>query len=104
MIFEDKILLKGLSPRSLSKKAYHPGRIYLGYSLLLTKNLAYQFEHKGDYILFEIDTDKIGVNNTKLKDYIQLYDDPDFTGNGCYTNENIPPNCIKKILKFKNNS
>ena len=37
-----------------------------------------------------------------MKDYIQLYDDPDFPKNGCYTNENIPPGCLKEILKFKN--
>ena len=101
-VFRNKILLKGLSPKTLSKKAYHPGRIYLGFDILITKNLAYQFGHKGEYILFEIDTDKVGVNNLKLKDYIQLYDDPDFPKNGCYTNENIPPGCIKEILKFKN--
>lgn len=100
--FREKILSKGLSPKTLSKKAYHPGRIYLGFNLLITKNLAYQFEHKGEYVLFEIDTDKIGVNNLKLKDYIQIYDDPEFPKNGCYTNENIPPSCIKEILKFKN--
>lgn len=98
--FRDKILSKGLSPKTLSKKAYHPGRIYLGFEILITKNLAYQFEHKGKYVLFEIDTDKIGVNNLKLKEYIQLYDDPDFPKNGCYTYQNIPPDCIKQILTF----
>lgn len=101
-VFREKILSIGLSPKSLSKKAYHPGRIYLGFNLLVTKNLAYQFNYKGEYILIEINMDKIGLNNLKLKDYIQLYDDPDFPNNGCYTNENIPPNCIKEILKFKN--
>jgi hypothetical protein len=99
-IFRNKILSKGLSPKTLSKKAHHPERVYLGFNIILTKNLSYQFKYKGDYSLFEIETDKIGVNNMKIKDYIQLYDDPDFPKNGCYTNENIPPNCIKEILKF----
>jgi len=95
-----KITKFGMNPRSKNKKAYHPDRVYLGYDANNVSNIANQFG-KGEYVLYEIDMTKIGSNNTPLINYIKLYDDPDFSGYGCYTHENIPPNCIKPILKIK---
>lgn len=96
----DKILKNGLVPKSNSKRAFHTERIYMGFNLMATKNLAYQFDVKGVYILFEIDTQKIGSNKLLLKDYLRIYEDPDYFKGGCYTYQNIPPNCIKEVIKF----
>ena len=92
------ILKIGLVPKSL-KKAHHLDRIYLGYDILITKNLSYQFDHKGQYGLMRID-----MRKNKLGDRINLYEDPDFPGHGCYTHENISPDNIELILKFNTNN
>lgn len=90
----DKILSIGLVAKSFNKKSFHEERIYLGFNQQITKNLAYQFEYKGEYALLEIDTHDLKLN---------LYEDPDFVGDGCYTQDNIPPKNIKVISKFVNN-
>jgi len=87
---QNKVNKIGLVAKSKNKKANHNGRIYFGYNPIITKNLAYQFG-KGKYILLEIDTSNIDI---------KLYDDPDFTGNGAYTYNNIKPSIIKIIDEF----
>ena len=86
----DKILKIGLITKSKSKKTYHSDRIYLGKDLINVKNLARQFSD-GDYTLL-----KIIIENVDIK----FYDDPDLTGYGVYTYENISPECIKLIEDF----
>ena len=86
----DKILKIGLLPRSMSKKTYHSDRIYIGKDLINVKGLARQF-NDGDYTLLKI---------TLENDDIKLYDDPDFSGYGVYTYENISPKYIKTIEDF----
>lgn len=87
---KDKIEKFGLIPKSKNKRANHNDRIYLGYNPIVVKNLAYQFS-TGEYILLKISTKELKIN---------LYDDPDFTKNGSYTYDNIPPSNIQIIDKF----
>ncbi|MCK9416047.1 hypothetical protein M0Q97_05240 [Candidatus Dojkabacteria bacterium] len=88
---KQKIKRIGLIPKSKNKKANHNDRIYFGYNPIIIKNLAYQFDD-GDYILVEITTKNLNIN---------IYDDPDFSKNGSYTYDNIPPDNIKIIDNFK---
>ena len=83
----------GLVPKSENKKAYHKERIYFGINVADVINLIYQFDDKTEYILLEIDTTNLDII---------LYDDPDFTKNGCYTHDNIPYSNNKIIRKIKN--
>lgn len=80
----------GLVPKSKNKKANHSDRIYMGLDKIVTKNLAYQFS-EGEYILLKINTEGLNIN---------IYDDPDFTGNGVYTYENIPRYNIEIVEEF----
>ena len=91
--FKHKIFKIGLVSKSLSKKAFHSDRIYLGFDKNITENLAYQFKDKDLYILLEINVKNLHIN---------FYDDPDFSEMGCYTYENIPPENIKLLNIFKN--
>lgn len=97
---EKKILKNGLVPRSNSKLAYHPPRIYLSddplkSEKLITKMRALYFPQqanngkykKYDFIIFEIDTTELDI---------KLYTDPN--SEGYYTQGNIPP---KHIAIFK---
>ena len=87
--YVDKILKIGLVPRSKSKKTFHIERVYLGKDLINVKGISRQFKD-GNYTLLKI----------TLNDNIKLYDDPDFTGYGVYTYENIPPDNIKKVEDY----
>jgi hypothetical protein len=92
----EKIQKIGLVPRSKSKKAYHPERVYLGKDEKNTSNLAskfYQFEGIKEWVLLKIDT------NMVPGDYLQLYYDPNFKY-GYYTLNNIPPQAIEKIKEI----
>lgn len=62
----------------------------MGLDKIVTKNLAYQFS-EGEYILLKINTEGLNIN---------IYDDPDFTGNGVYTYENIPRYNIEIVEEF----
>jgi hypothetical protein len=89
----EKIQQVGLVPKSRSKKAYHPERIYLGKDEKNTSNLAskfYQFEGIKDWALLKIDTNMVPGG------YLRLYYDPNFKY-GYYTLNNIPPQAIEKI-------
>jgi len=94
----DKILKKGLSPKSRSKASYHPDRVYLSGSKFRAESLAdlfYQKTGEDIYDLLEIDTTLIPG------DYLKLYKDPNFIhGEGYYTLNNIPPNSIKFVKKI----
>jgi hypothetical protein len=88
---KDKILKIGLCPKSDEKIAHHPARVYFTFQ----KEDAYLYAYDkrsgiSEYVLFEVDL-------SKLKDIsVQLYKDPNFP-KGCYTNDNIPKNCLKII-------
>lgn len=87
----ENILKNGLIPKSKNKKAHHLDRIYFGSDPVVVRGLAIQFG-SGDYSILEIDTNDLDI---------KVYDDPDFTGYGSYTHENIPPKFIKVIDNFK---
>jgi hypothetical protein len=93
----EKIQQTGLVPKSRSKKAYHPERVYLGKDEKSTIDLAskfYQTTGLKDWILLQIDT------NTVPGDYLKLYYDPNYKY-GYYTLNNIPPQSIEKIKDIK---
>ena len=94
--YVNKILNFGLQPKSHSKKAYHPERIYL-----LSDKVAYSDINKykkmldGDVII------RIDLSKT-LNDKIKLYVDPD-SGRvpGYYCENFIPPSCLSIIGSVK---
>lgn len=93
----EKIQKIGLVPKSRSKKAYHPERVYLGKDEKNTSNLAskfYQSEGTKEWVLLKIDT------NMVPGDYLRLYYDPNFKY-GYYTLNNIPPQAIEKVKDIK---
>jgi hypothetical protein len=92
----EKIQKIGLVPKSRSKKAYHPERVYLGKDEKNTSNLAskfYQSEGTKECVLLKIDT------NMVPGDYLRLYYDPNFKY-GYYTLNNIPPQAIEKVKEI----
>jgi len=93
----EKIQKIGLIPKTRSKKAYHPERVYLGKDEKNTSNLAskfYQSEGTKEWVLLKIDT------NMVPGDYLRLYYDPNFKY-GYYTLNNIPPQAIEKVKDIK---
>ena len=89
----DKILKKGLSPKSRSKASYHPERVYLLINPSEAEDLANMFYQKtGENMwnLLKIDTTLIPG------DYLKLYKDTNYH-NGYYTLNNIQPQAIKQI-------
>jgi hypothetical protein len=87
---EKRIFEQGLTPRSGNKKANHRNRIYLGLDKINTKGLSRQFGI-GEFILIEVDTTNLNI---------RIFEDPDFSGYGCYTYDNIPPDNLKIIDKW----
>jgi len=103
-IYLPKIELKGLTPKTQSKLATHPGRVYLlnqdnekEYETIV--NMLYNQipskrtkEMVEKYYLLQIDADAI-------KDKARFYNDPNFQiGNGAvWTYQNIAPKYIKNI-------
>ena len=84
-------------PKSRSKKAYHPERVYLGKDEKTTSNLApqfYQLSGTKEWVLLKIDT------NAVPGDYLKLYYDSAFKY-GYYTLNNIPPQAIEKIKNIE---
>lgn len=82
----NKILKIGLIPKTKSKKANHPDRIYFGFNKIGCLNLINQFDPNKSWTLLEIDT----------KDIKTIYTDPDYI-DGCWTYENINPSNIQVI-------
>lgn len=88
----DKILKIGLSPRSRSKKSFHPERVYFTFSLEKIKELIpllNKIEGEKKFTIFKINTEEVPGN------YFRLYTDPNFKG-GFYTVNNIPPYALSK--------
>jgi len=91
--YADKILKIGLVPRSRSKKAFHPERVYLCKDLNDAVILINQFDSldKNKYwVILRIDV-------FSIQDYLKLYKDPNYAEKGFYTLNNIPPFCISKL-------
>lgn len=91
-----KILKKGLSPKSRSKAAYHPERVYLLTDLSQGKDLADKFYQKTGENIWDL----LKINTSKIPgDYLKLYKDPNYDY-GFYTLNNIPPQAIEIIDKI----
>lgn len=96
--YADKILKIGLSPRSRSKKSFHPDRVYVSSSLEKIKKLIPLLGKTGgdkEYTVFKINTEDIPGN------YFKIYTDPNFSmsgtnNEGFYTVNNIPPYALSK--------
>lgn len=89
----EKIKTIGLVPKSRSKRAFHPERVYLGKDEDTTTRLSplfYQTTGEKNWVLLKIDTNLIPGG------YFKLYYDPNFKY-GYYTLNNIPPQAIEKI-------
>lgn len=103
-IYLDKVELKGLTPKTKSKIATHPERVYLLNpgnedefekiaNMLYDKTPSKETKSKiENYYLLRINADAI-------KDKVKFYDDPNFRiGNGAvWTYQNIAPKYIEKI-------
>jgi hypothetical protein len=91
----NKILKFGLVPKSRSKKAFHPDRIYLvknpdDLSLLYT---SFYTETKiNKWTILQI--------NTHILEYLQIYKDPNFKERGYYTLNTIHPIAIEIYKSF----
>jgi hypothetical protein len=120
----EKILKKGLAPRSYNKIAYTTSRIYLGYNQEDTEKLAVRLfnlldidykntspEYKefrkkcNTYCLLEINIPSIEeykkdnkfTKDNDIRDIIRFYNDPNFSEKGCFTYNNIRPEWITYI-------
>ena len=91
----NKILKIGLSPKSKSKKSYHPERIYvslhLNTALKMLNNFRFDDIVNGDD--FDYDILEIDLSDSYYSD-IKLFKDPNFVG-GYYTYQNFRPKDIK---------
>lgn len=92
----DKILKIGLTPKSRSKKAFHPERVYLMRKIDDAEKLAKALANSSGnsnkiWTLLEIDISYL------KNEYFKLYKDPNFKERGYYTVNNIPPQAIEKI-------
>jgi hypothetical protein len=95
LIYKEKIMKIGLAPKSKSKIADQPSRIYLCYTkndakLLLDHPKFYSKEK--EFVLFEINLDSL-FKSRKMR----FFEDPNFVNKGYYTYENIPPQYIKEV-------
>ena len=89
--YDHKILKKGLIPKSLSKMANHPDRIYLTDNFRLVLSLKNTFEKQLNelHTIWKIDSNGI----------FGLYSDINLRDGGYYTINNISPKYIKKNIK-----
>jgi len=89
----EKILRLGLSPKSRSKKAFHPDRIYFTKDLDVAKELSGRLKSYypggADPVILKVNTKYIPGN------YFKLYRDPQFRGKGYYSLNNVPPDAIE---------
>ena len=84
-----KIKKIGLIPKSLSKKSFHPDRIY--FSLELKTN-----DIMVENLKRETNDEIITLTLSDWPKNIEFFKDPKFVGgNACYTYQNIPPSYIK---------
>jgi len=91
-----KILKFGLVPKSRSKKAFHPERIYL---VKNPKDLNLLF--KAFYEETKINEWSILKIDTHILEYLKIYKDPNFKEKGYYTLNTIHPIAINIYDKFK---
>jgi hypothetical protein len=85
-----RILHHGLTPRSQSKLANHPERIYLAVNYGDAKDfseMSNEIKSEGDFIILKIDR--------SILNKIRLFHDPAFRG-AFYTLSNIPPQYISE--------
>jgi hypothetical protein len=97
--YKNKILNIGLVPRSRSKKAFHPERVYL------CKNINDIYKFVEEFLTLD-DTKDLAILKIDvffILDYLKLYQDPNFMDRGYYTLNNIPPDCITCIEEIKFN-
>ena len=89
----NKIKVNGLTPKSNSKKAYHPERIYVVPSLNNMKGIIKGFtedKNINDFTVLKIDYN--------LTNKPKLYNDPNYFTFGYYLIDNIPPDAIIDII------
>lgn len=89
-VYVNKILKYGLIPKSRSKKAYHPDRIYLAKTPEFAKTLIEDFKtitEINDWTILQVDT--------QLDIYLKLYKDQNFETRGYYTLNTISPISIE---------
>jgi len=101
--FKDKIQNIGLSPRSKSKIAEHPSRIYLMFS---PNDMGFLLGNPKSGIK---DPCMFSVDIHKLHNRIRLFIDPNFSSKGVYTYDNISPKYLTLVFPsegedVKNNS
>ena len=97
--YDERILKIGLIPKSKSKLANHPERIYLTKTEKDAEFLADKFttfDGYGIYTIYKIDIHKLIQQNKNIK----FYKDPAFPERGIYVTVNIPPSCIQ-VVKTK---
>jgi len=103
-IYLDKVELKGLTPKTKSKIATHPERVYL-----LNPDNEDEYEKVANMLYSTIPSEEakakvknyylLRIDADALKDKVKFYDDPNFRiGNGAvWTYQNIAPKYIEKI-------
>lgn len=87
----DKIMRVGLVPKSKSKKAYHPERIYFARTVPLAEALMEELQKYtgGEYAILRIEA-------KNLKN-VKFYNDPDFWKAGVFTLDNVPKEVISVL-------
>ena len=87
-----KIQTQGLVPKSRSKKAYHPDRVYLGTTEQSVERLGRPFYNEGrkitDWVILRV--------RTAMLSHLELYQDPNYK-DGYYTLNTITPYLISKV-------
>jgi hypothetical protein len=103
-IYLDKVELKGLTPKTKSKIATHPERVYL-----LNPDNEDEFEKIANMLYDKTPSKEtkskiknyhlLRINADAIKDKVKFYNDPNFRiGNGAvWTYQNIAPKYIEKI-------
>lgn len=96
----DKILKTGLSPRSGSKIAHHPDRVYLStdpshLENILIPKLAMSTDFEEDWVILSVDT-TIFKNHSEKK----IFKDP-AADNAVFTFTNISPTYLAKVKDVK---
>jgi hypothetical protein len=93
----DKILQTGLTPKSRSKLAFHPERVYLTDTVENAKDIS----KKLSAITGEKGWSILKIETQHIPPYFKLYKDPNYT-NGYYSVNNIPPSAITKLEDYDN--
>jgi hypothetical protein len=92
-IKKDKILSIGLAPKSKSKAATHPNRIYLTYEIEQAETLLYDprfYPGEKNFVVFRVNMEEL-----EKRRHIKFFEDPAYIAKGVYTYENIPPTYIE---------